>query len=276
VDGKVAQASGDPALSCAAQLTFRAIEGLPAIGPGDDLAALLAAALEHSHLRPQPCDVVVVTSKVVSKAEDRYVDLASVEPSSRALELARSVGKDPRAVEVMLWDAERVSRQAKDVLILRHHSGHVSANAGLDLSNARAPRTAASGGGGPWALRLPAQPDVSAASLRERLELVFGVTLGIIISDSFGRPFRQGTVGMAIGSAGLPALYDQRGRRDLDGRPLENTLTATADQLAAAADLVCGQADEGRPAVLVRGLQFASSTSTARSLCRDPDADLYL
>jgi coenzyme F420-0:L-glutamate ligase/coenzyme F420-1:gamma-L-glutamate ligase len=275
VDGEVAQASIGPALSCAAQLTFRVIEGLPAIAPGDDLAALLAAALQND-LRPQACDVLVVTSKVVSKAEDRYVDLASVAPSARAIELANSVGKDPRAVEVMLWDTERVSRHAKEVLIVRHHGGHVSANAGLDLSNAHPPPMAAGASAGPWVLRLPAQPDVSAAKLRERLERVFGVTLGVIISDSFGRPFREGTVGTAIGSAGLPALYDQRGRRDLNGRPLENTLTATADQLAATADLVCGQADEGRPAVLVRGLQFAPSQSTALSLCRNPDTDLYL
>lgn len=276
MDGEVARPSDDAALTCSAELTFRAIEGLPRIIPGADLAQLLCAALTHTGLVPQPYDVLVVTSKVVSKAEDRFVDLSTVTPSPRAHALAQATGKDPRVVEVVLWDTEVVSRQARDVLIVRHHGGHVSANAGLDQSNARPAHPDA--GAGPWVLRLPADADASAAALRARLEQHFGLSLAVIISDSFGRPFRQGTVGAAIGVAGIAPLFDQRGRQDLDGRPLEHTVTATADQLCAAADLVCGQAREGRAAVLVRGLQFASgpASASARALCRPAAGDLYL
>jgi coenzyme F420-0:L-glutamate ligase/coenzyme F420-1:gamma-L-glutamate ligase len=273
MNGEVAQ-QPVTAVTCASELTFRVIEGLPRIEPGADLAALLCNALEASRLQPRDCDVVVVTSKIVAKAENRYVDLSSVQPSARALELAARVAKDPRAVEVMLWDSERISRAAPTVLIVRHHGGHVSANAGIDESNALPAH--ATPDSGPWVLRLPEDPDVSAAALRAELERAFGVRLGVIISDSFGRPFRQGSVGTALGLSGLPALHDQRGERDLDGRKLEHTITATADQLAAAADLLFGQAAEGRAAALVRGLQFAPSTARARELCRPADGDLYL
>ena len=274
MDGEVAQDRTSSGVSCALELTFRVIEGLPRIAPGDDLAALLCRALEHSVLCPRTCDIVVVTSKLVAKAENRYVDLQEVQPSAAALELAARVGKDAREVEVMLWDSERISRAAPGVLVVRHHGGHVSANAGVDQSNALPP--AAAPGSGPWLLRLPEDPDASAAALRARLESAFGVRLAVIVSDSFGRPFRHGSVGAAIGLSGLPALHDQRGDRDLDGRALQHTETATADQIAAAADLLCGQAAEGRGAALVRGLQFAASTATARELCRSADGDLYL
>jgi coenzyme F420-0:L-glutamate ligase/coenzyme F420-1:gamma-L-glutamate ligase len=262
----------EPAIWCAAELTFRAIDGLPHVQPGDDLAQLLCAALGRAELSLRDSDVLVITSKVVAKAEDRYVDLSLVQPSAEARRVAELTGKDPRVAEVILWDTEQISRQAKDVFIVRHHGGHVSANAGLDQSNARP----ASPGAGPWVLRLPANPDASAASIRTRLEQHFGVSIGVIITDSFGRPFRQGTVGAAIGLSGLPALHDQRGQRDLDGRQLEHTITATADQISAAADLVCGQAAEGRAAVLVRGLRFRARESNARELCRPIAGDLYL
>jgi coenzyme F420-0:L-glutamate ligase/coenzyme F420-1:gamma-L-glutamate ligase len=273
MNGEVAQ-QPVAAVTCATELTFRVIEGLPRIAPGADLGALLCNALEASSLHLHDCDVVVVTSKIVAKAENRYVDLSAVQPSERARELAARVAKDPRAVEVMLWDSERISRAAPAVLIVRHHAGHVSANAGVDESNAlpmHAPL-----GSGPWVLRLPEDPDASAAALRHKLERAFGVRLGVIISDSFGRPFRQGSVGTAVGLSGMPALHDQRGERDLDGRKLEHTVTATADQLAAAADLMLGQAAEGRAAALVRGLQFSPSSASARELCRPEAGDLYL
>lgn len=273
MDGEVAQLASESVV-CDAELRVRAIPAVPRVEPGCDLAQLLCAALRASEGELRECDVIVVTSKVVAKAEGRYVDLSTVTPSEQAFALAAQTGKDPRAVELVLWDAERVSRVAANVLIVRHHGGHVSANAGIDLSNARPP--AADGGSGPWALRLPADPNASAAALRAAFEQAFGVRLGVIISDSFGRPFRNGSVGVAIGVAGLPALYDQRGRADLDGRALEHTVTATADQLAAAADLVCGQADEARPLALVRGLTFPASVSDARALCRPADQDLYL
>jgi coenzyme F420-0:L-glutamate ligase/coenzyme F420-1:gamma-L-glutamate ligase len=276
MDGEVAPLAAK--LSCAPVLTFHAVEGLPRIVPGDDLAQLLCDALTRSGFAPQDHDIVVVTSKVVSKAENRYVDLSRVEPSPRALELASETSKDARAVEVVLWDTEVVSRTAREVLIVRHHGGHVSANAGLDQSNASPPKSPAeTAPSGPWVLRLPADADASAHALREHLQRHFNVVLGVLISDSFGRPFRLGTVGAAIGVAGLPALYDQRGRRDIDGRPLEHTVTATADQLCASADLLCGQAAEGRAAVIVRGVRFEpDDAANARSLCRTRDGDLYL
>jgi coenzyme F420-0:L-glutamate ligase / coenzyme F420-1:gamma-L-glutamate ligase len=274
--GEVAEPATRDSVQSASELTFRAIEGLPRIQPGDDLAASLIHALEARATALQQQDVVVVTSKVVSKAENRYVDLSRVLPSPRARELAAVTGGDARVLEVVLWDTEKISRSAKGALIVRHHGGHVSANAGLDQSNALPAH--ASEGTGPWVLRLPANPDTSAALLRTRLEQHFGVRIGVIVSDSFGRPFRVGTVGVAVGVSGLSPLFDQRGRSDLHGRSLEHTLTATADQVCAAADLVCGQADEARPAVLVRGLRFTPSDAplSARTLCRGLGEDLYL
>jgi coenzyme F420-0:L-glutamate ligase/coenzyme F420-1:gamma-L-glutamate ligase len=244
-----------------ARLEVIALPGLPVVEPGDDLAALVAAALGRAELTVREGDVVVVASKLVSRAEDRFVDLTTVDPSPRASELARATGQDPRHVEVVLRESAAVSRAAKNVLIVRHRLGFVVANAGVDASNVR--------GDGSWLLLLPADPDASAAALSVRLGAA------VVISDSFGRPFRLGTVGVAIGAAGLPALHDQRGKRDLFGRVLEHTETALADQIAAAADLVAGQAAEGRGAVLVRGLRFPSSSGGAGRLCRAPEEDLY-
>lgn len=245
----------------AARLEVIALPGLPVIEPGDDLAALILAALHRVDLALRDGDVIVVASKLVSRAEDRFVDLTTVDPSPRARELATQTGKDPRHVEVVLRESAAVSRAAPGVLIVRHRLGFVVANAGIDASNAR--------GSGSWVLLLPEDPDASAARLSERLGAA------VVISDSFGRPFRLGTVGVAVGAAGLPPLFDQRGRRDLFGRALEHTETALADQIAAAADLVAGQAAEGRGAVLVRGLGFPSSSGGAAALCRAPEEDLY-
>lgn len=270
----VAQDTGRAAVSCPGALTMTPLSDLPRIRPGDDLAALLGDALRRAHIALRDQDVLVVVSKLVAKAEGRYIDLSTVTPSPRAAELALQTGKDPRLVEVILWDTERVSRVAKNALVVRHRAGHVSANAGVDLSNAAPPGAPA--GSGPWALRLPADADASARALRAALREQHGADVGILISDSFGRPFREGTVGMAIGAAGFPVIDDQRGRRDLDGRTLEATITAPADQLAAACDLVAGQAAEARGAVHVRGLAFATCEDTARSLCRPPEGDLYL
>lgn len=244
-----------------ARLEVIALPGLPVIEPGDDLAALIAAALGRAELTVREGDVIVVASKLVARAEDRFVDLGSVDPSPRARELARATGQDPRHVEVVLRESVAVSRAANGVLIVRHRLGFVVASAGVDASNVR--------GDGSWVLLLPADPDASAAALSVRLGTA------VVISDSFGRPFRLGTVGVAIGAAGLPALVDQRCRRDLFGRALEHTETALADQIAAAADLVAGQAAEGRGALLVRGLRFPASSGGAGALCRSPEEDLY-
>ena len=243
------------------RLEVIALPGLPVIEPGDDLADLIGGALLRAGLTVRDGDVLVVASKLVSRAEGRFVDLRAVEPSRRALQLAEKTGKDPRHVEVVLRESVIVSRAARGVLIVRHRLGFVVANGGVDTSNVR--------GDPSWVLLLPEDPDASARTLASRL----GVA--VVVSDSFGRPFRLGTVGVAIGAAGLPPLFDQRGRRDLFGRALEHTETALADQIAAAADLVAGQAAEGRGAVLVRGLGFAPSRSGAAELCRPPEEDLY-
>jgi coenzyme F420-0:L-glutamate ligase/coenzyme F420-1:gamma-L-glutamate ligase len=179
------------------------------------------------------------------------------------------VDKEPAMGELILRESVSVSRAVPGVLIVRHRQGFVSANAGIDRSNALPP--GAPGGSGPWALLLPLDPDASARALRDAL----GGEIAVVISDSLGRPFRLGTVGAALGVAGLPAIWDQRGRTDLDGRALEHTVTALADQVAAAADLVAGQADEGRGAVLVEGLSFPAVEGSARDLLRDPATDLY-
>lgn len=262
----------DPAVRCAPRLELRALAGLPIVEPGDDVAALISSALAAAGEALAPHDVVVITSKLLSRAEGRFVDVSQVVASDRAVEHARVVGKDPRVIELVLRESSEVSRVVKDALITRHRLGFVCANAGIDLSNA-APRGAR--GGGPWALLLPEAPDLSAEALRARLEGERGGPLGVVISDSFGRPFRLGTVGVAVGVAGMPALFDQRGRSDLFGKRLEHTITALADQVAAAADLVAGQADEGRPVVIVRGLEFRAGAHSASELLRPAEQDLY-
>ncbi len=254
-------------IACAARLEVCALPGLPLVAPGDDLAALIESGLARGELVTRDNDVIVVASKLVSRAEGRFVDVGAVDPSARARELAAVTGHDAGHVEVILRESTAVSRAVRGVLVVRHRLGFVVANAGVDFSNAQPP---GGGGVGPWALMLPVDPDGSAARLSARLRVA------VVISDSFGRPFRLGSVGVAIGSAGLPALWDQRGRRDLYGRALEHTVTALADQVAAVADLVAGQADEGRGTILVRGLRFAAaSASRAADLVRGPGEDLY-
>lgn len=256
-------------IAVAPRLELTALPELPIVQPGDDLAALVRAALGRAAIALADGDVIVVASKVVSRAEGRFVDLASVAPSERAEALARETAGDPRVVELVLRESTRVSRKAKGALIVRHRLGFVTANAGIDLSNAAPPHGS---GAGPWALLLPESPDASA----ERLRVALGpAAIGVVVSDSHGRPFRVGTVGAAIGVAGLPATWDQRGGVDIFGRVLEHTMTALADQVAAAADLVAGQAAERRGAVHVRGLSFSVVASTAAELVRPADGDLY-
>jgi coenzyme F420-0:L-glutamate ligase/coenzyme F420-1:gamma-L-glutamate ligase len=244
------------------------------VRPGDDLGRVIDAALRAEALTLAECDVLVVCSKIVAKAEGRYFDLSQVTPTAAALDLAAKSGKDPRFVEAVLQESERVSRVAKDALIVRHRTGHTSANAGIDQSNVRPPDAAP--GSGPWVLRLPLDPDASAERLRAQLTASWRVRIAVVISDSFGRPLRVGSVGTAIGCAGIDPLFDQRGKTDLFGRTLEHTISATADQIAAATDLIAGQAAEGRPVVRVRGLRFPASERGASALCRKPGEDLYL
>jgi len=264
------------AIRCAPRLELIALPGIPIVQPGADLGALVCDALTRAELTPVTGqDVIVVCSKIVSRAEDRFVDVSSVQPSARARELAPRADKDPRLVELILAESTAVSRVAKGVLITRHRLGFVSANAGLDESNDRGPYRGPESGG-PFVLLLPRDPEASAHALRRAIAARFGADIGVVITDSHGRPFRVGTVGVAIGVSGLPALWDQRGGVDLHGRVLEATVTALADQVAAAADLVAGQADEGRPVVLVRGLTYEpAADSSVNALLRPPEQDLY-
>lgn len=260
--------------SCGSRLELVAIPGVPLVEAGDDLGELVASSFDRARFELGDGDAVVVASKIVSRAEGRFVDLRTVDVSARAEEVGRAIGKDPRLVELILRDSAQISRQAPGVLIVRHRLGFVSANAGIDCSNALPANAPA--GSGPWALLLPEDPDASAERVRAALHRASKAAIGVVISDSFGRPFRLGTVGAAIGVAGIPALWDRRGEPDLFGRTLELTITALADQVAAAADLVAGQAAERRAVVVVRGLSFPIGDHSARELLRAPETDLYL
>ena len=250
-------------------ITLTPIPDVPLVRPGDDLAALIIAACERSALAPADGDVVVVAQKVVSKAEARYVDLATVRPSARAQELAAQVGKEARLVEVILQESRRVVRHRPGVLIVEHRLGFVMANAGVDHSNVD-PQM-----GAEPVLLLPRDPDASAAGLRDRLAAHFHKQLAVVITDSFGRAWRRGTVGVALGAAGLPSLLDLRGKPDLFGHALRVTQTGFADEIAGAASLVMGQADEARPVVLLRGLAWTGADAPAATLIRTADEDLF-
>jgi coenzyme F420-0:L-glutamate ligase/coenzyme F420-1:gamma-L-glutamate ligase len=223
------------------------LEGIPEIRPGDDLAETIAAALAAAGIGLTDDDVLVVTQKVVSKAEGRVVDLRTIEPSDEAREWAERWGKDARQVELVLRESAEVVRKAEGGLIIsRTRHGFVCANAGVDLSNT---------GGDELATLLPVDPDASAQRLRDRLGELAGARPAIVISDSFGRPWRSGIVNVAIGTAGIAALEDLRGTPDTDGREMRSTIIAVADELASAADLAGGKVAQ-RPVVLIRGAAY--------------------
>ncbi len=249
-------------------LSLSALAGLPLVKPGDDLGKLLVEALQRAGIAPQNSDVVVVAQKIVSKAEGRFVDLNTVVPSARAEALAREVDKDPRLVEVILSESTEVIRKRKDVLIVVHRLGFVMANAGVDQSNVDAE-------GSERVLLLPRDPDASAAVLKARLDREFGVDLAVIINDSFGRPWRMGVVGVALGAAGLPVLRNMIGTPDLFGRKLRVTEVAVADEIAAAASLLMGQGAEGLPAVHLRGFKWEGAAAPASLLLRPKELDLF-
>jgi coenzyme F420-0:L-glutamate ligase/coenzyme F420-1:gamma-L-glutamate ligase len=250
-------------------LALRVVPGIPLIEPGDDLAETIIAGLDRARISPADGDVVVVAQKVVSKAQGRYVDLATIRPSARAIEIGAIVEKDARLVEVILSESLRVLRQARGVLIVEHRLGYVMANAGIDRSNV------APNAGAEPVLLLPDDPDAAAEALRATLAHHFGKALAVVINDSFGRAWRQGTVGVALGAAGLESLRDLRGQPDLYGRRLQVSETAFADEIAAAASLLMGQADEGFPVVLLSGLLPSPRAMPARALVRPAAEDLF-
>ncbi len=250
-------------------LQLIAVPDMPLVQAGDDLAGLIIERLAAAGEAPRDDDVIVIAQKIVSKAEGRIVDLTSVEPSARAEELAIVLAKDPRLVELILSESRRVVRAVRNVLIVEHRLGLIMANAGVDQSNVADPD------GPPLALLLPKDPDASASRLREDIHRRLGCRVGVVINDSFGRPWRVGTVGVAIGCAGLPAVVDRRGDPDLFGRTLQTTVVAYADEIAAAASLLMGQAEESRPVILVRGLRSDKPHQAATALLRPRGEDLF-
>jgi len=251
------------------KLTLVALPGIPEVVRGASLAALLLAAVERVGEVLKSGDVMVLAQKIVSKAEGRSVRLAEVTPSARAIELAKITGKNPRLVELMLRESREVLRAKPGVLIAEHRLGFVMAGAGVDQSNV--PGASAE----ERALLLPENPDASARRIQEDLRAACGIVVGVLINDSFGRAWRNGVTGVALGVAGVPALVDLRGHSDREGRPLRVTQVAAADELAAAASLIMGQSDEGCPAVLARGFPYALRASAVDELIRPHAEDLF-
>lgn len=252
-------------------LSIIPILGIPMVKPGDDLAALLLEALSNNRLVLQEGDILVLAQKIVSKAENRLVNLNGVSPSAQAFELAAKTDKDPRLVELVLRESREILRYRPGTVIVEHRLGFVCANAGIDHSNVDGPY----GNPEDWVLMLPENPDRSASAIRERIFSERKVLPGVLIIDSHGRAWRTGTVGVAIGLAGLPGLVDLRGHEDMFGFKLRITQVAAADELAAAASLVMGQADECIPAVLVRGFPYALREGSLQELLRPRELDLF-
>jgi len=255
-------------MAVASRAQLLALGGIPVVQPGDNLAAIIADALEGEGVRLQHGDVLVVAQKIVSKAEDRFVALATVTPSARATEIGRETGKDPRLVEVILSESKRVVRTRRDLIIVEHRLGIVLANAGVDQSNV-------GGEGSDHVLVLPRDPDASARALRDALAARYGCDIAVVVNDSVGRAWRRGTVGIALGAAGLPSLLDLRGQPDMFGRQLRSSVVGLADEIAATASLMMGQAAEGRPVVLIRGLSIPREDAPAQSLIRPEQEDLF-
>jgi coenzyme F420-0:L-glutamate ligase/coenzyme F420-1:gamma-L-glutamate ligase len=237
------------------------------VQPGDDLPALVVDTCRQSGLEPVAGDVVVVTSKIVSKAEGQVVDLRTVEPSERAHELAATTEKEPELVELILRESTDIVRAVPGVLLVRHRLGFMSANAAIDRSNAD--------GTEHTALLMPREPDASAAALKAALDAAFAGPIGVVVTDTHGRPFRRGNIGVAVGVAGFEAVIDMVGSRDLFGRELKATIVPIADEIAAASALVSGETSEGLPVVLVRGLSLPAATGSSHDLLFPRDRDLF-
>ncbi|MEQ8232706.1 MAG: coenzyme F420-0:L-glutamate ligase [Gammaproteobacteria bacterium] len=250
------------------EIITRTLGDMPLVKPGDDLAALILAALAREELALADGDVVVLAQKIVSKAEGRLVALASVTPGAEAVALAARTDKDPRLVQLILDESSEVMRAKPGVIIVRHRLGHVGANAGIDQSNIEHVD-------GETALLLPRDPDASAARLRAALEHASGRTVGVVIADSLNRPWRLGTIGGAIGCAGITVLDDRRGGLDMFGRELKVTMINRADAIAAIGTLAMGETTEGTPVALVRGLPPDGADGRAADIMRPLEDDLF-
>ena len=260
-----------------APLTLTPLSGIPLIQPGDNLAEIIWQAMARAGVSLLEGDIVIVASKIVSKAEGRLVNLTQVQPFPRAVELAAQVGKDPRLVELILRESNQVLRTRPGVIIVEHRLGFVCASAGIDHSNVQAVDSTAGQHGDPedWVLLLPKNPDASAQALRLSLETASGARLGVLIIDSHGRAWRMGVVGATIGLSGLPGLVDLRGQPDLFDFRLQITQVGAADELAAAASLMMGQSAEGTPVVHVRGFPYPLREASLKELIRPRDQDLF-
>ncbi len=252
-------------------LTLTPLSGIPLIRQGDNLADIVVSALQNNHITAEDHDILVFAQKIISKAEGRAINITTISPSQRAIELARQTDKDARVVELILQESSEVLRTRPGTIIVEHKLGFVCANAGVDHSNVAGVGDSAE----EWVLLLPAEPDHSAEKIRNEIEFKFGKRIGILIIDSHGRAWRNGTVGVAIGIAGLPGLEDLRGKTDLFGFTLRITQVGVADELAAAASLMMGQAAEGTPVVHVRGFPYPLREGSLKELIRPRDQDLF-
>jgi len=252
-------------------LTLTPIPGIPLIYPGDDLGEIIYKKTIESHLEPKPGDIWVIAQKIVSKSENRIINIQTIVPSARAFEIANKTLKDPRFVELVLRESKTVLRQKPGALIVEHKNGFICANAGIDHSNVESSQENPED----WVLLLPEDADKSAQYIRAKLENLFKMPFGVLIIDSHGRAWRNGTVGTSIGLSGLPAVVDLRGKPDLFGFKLKITQVGAADDLAAAASLVMGQADESQPVILASGFPYQLREGSMKELIRDEKEDLF-
>jgi len=253
------------------QLTYFAIQGIPQIRPGDYLPEIIYSAIADNGLFLQDGDILILAQKIVSKSEGRLVNLTTVQPSPKAIELADYLGKKPELVELILRESNEVVRTRPGTIIVEHKSGFICANAGIDHSNVKG----SWGNDEDWVLLLPEDSDLSAAMIRAELEVLSGTRLGVLVIDSHGRAWRNGVLGTTIGASGLPALLDMRGEEDMYHYKLRVTTIATADELAAGGSLMMGQAREGTPVVLARGFPYPLREGNAQELIRKKENDLF-
>lgn len=256
-------------------LTLTPLQHIPLIRQGDPLADIILNALHQTEITLQDNDILITAQKIVSKAEGRMVNLADITPSQRAIDLGENTEKDPRLVELMLRESDEVVRHRKGVIVVEHKLGFICANAGIDHSNVQPGTWNLKHGTPEWVLLLPENPDASAKQLREEVKQKTGITIGVMIIDSHGRAWRNGTVGICIGLSGIPAVMDERGWKDLFGYTLKATVVGVADELAAAASLVMGQAAEGTPVVHARGFPYPLGEGSLQDLIRPKELDMF-
>ena len=251
-------------------LILTPLPGIPIVSPGDDLTVLISSAIERAKITPADGDILVIAQKIISKSEDRFVNLETVSPSTEAIDLAQRINKDARLLELILQESNSILRYRPGTIIVEHRLGFVCANAGIDHSNVRADNLTDD-----WVLLLPVDPSLSAQLIRKGLETRYNQRLGVLVIDSHGRAWRMGTVGVAIGFSGIPGLVDLRGYPDWFGRTMQVTQVGAADELAGAASLVMGQAAEGTPVVHVRGFPYRLREGTFEELLRPEAEDMF-